>query len=141
MNKRLPHLSLSLLASLSLAGCMQDSASYTFPDKDHAISLIRNQAWPWQDSMSVEVVAIRLPDCNNGISAKDIPLKADITLFKAPDEYAEPVFILRLGKRHFAVSTQSCQVQEFKEAPTDTGRKLGAFTEKDGKFTFVADGA
>jgi hypothetical protein len=130
----------ALLLALPLAGCMQDSASFTFPEKDHAITLVRNQAWPWQDTMDVEVVAIRLPDCNNGLSAKGIPLKAEITLFKAPDEYAEPVFILRLDKRHFAVSTQSCRVQEFKEVPPDPGVKLGNFREKDGKFAFAAEG-
>ncbi len=131
---------LALLALLPLAGCLQDSASYAWPEKDHAITLIRNQSWPWQDTMSVEVVALRLPECNSGMSVKDIPIKSDITLFKAPDEYAEPVFIVRMNKRHFAVSTQSCQVQEFKEAPPDPGSKLGAFQEKDGKFSFVPEG-
>jgi hypothetical protein len=131
---------LPLLAILPLAGCLQDSASYAFPEKDHAITLIRNQAWPWQDTMSVEVVALRLPECHSGMSVKDIPIKTDITLFKAPDEYAEPIFIVRMDKRNFAVSTQSCQVQEFKEAPPDPGSKLGTFQEKDGKFSFVPEG-
>lgn len=132
---------LPLLAALSLAGCMQDSASYALPEKDHAVTLMRNQAWPWQDTMSVEVVAIRLPECHRGISVKDVPLEAEITLFRAPDEYPEPIFILRLDKRHFAVSTQSCQVQEFREIPPDPGARLGVFQEKDGKFAFAADGA
>ena len=44
-----------------------------------------------------------------------------------------------VDQRHFAVSTQSCRVQEFKEAPPDPGMKLGAFREKDGEFTFVAE--
>lgn len=140
MTKTLLSRLLPLLAVLPLAGCLQDSASYAFPEQDHAITLIRNQTWPWQDTMSVEVVALRLPECNEGISVKDIPLKADITLFKAPDEYPEPIFILRMAQRNFAVSTQSCQVQEFKEAPPDPGVKLGAFLEKNGKFAFVPEG-
>jgi hypothetical protein len=130
-----------LLAILPLAGCLQDSASYTFPEKDHAITLIRNQTWPWQDTMSVEVVALRLPECNSGMSVKGIPIKAGIALFKAPDEYAEPIFIVRMDKRDFAVSTQSCQVQEFKEAPPNPGAKLGSFQDKDGKFAFVPEGS
>jgi hypothetical protein len=141
MTKTLLSRLLPLLAVLPLAGCLQDTASYAFPEKDHAITLIRNQTWPWQDTMSVEVVALRLPECNEGMSVKDIPLKADITLFKAPDEYAEPIFILRMDRRNFAVSTQSCQVQEFKEAPPDPGSKLGTFKEKDGKFGFAPEGA
>jgi hypothetical protein len=131
---------LPLLFIPLLAGCMQDSASFTFPEKDHAITLIRNQSWSWQDTMNVEVVALRLPECNNGLSVKEIPLKAEMALFKAPDVYPEPLFILRLDKRHFAVSTQSCQVQEFKDVPPDPGVKLGYFREKDGKFAFLAEG-
>jgi hypothetical protein len=132
---------LLLLAALTLTGCMQDSASYVFPEKDHAITLVRNQAWPWQDSMSVEVVAIRLPECNEGLSVKDIPLRADIALFKAPDDYPEPIFILSMDQKKFAVSTQSCRIQEFKEAPPDPGIKLGRFREIDGKFSFVPEGS
>jgi hypothetical protein len=140
MNKPLSRRCLLLPLVLPLAGCMQDSASYTLPEKDHAVTLVRNQTWPWEDSMSVEVVAIRLPACHEGTSVKGVPLKAEMALYRAPDEYAEPIFILRVDKRHFAVSTQSCQVQEFKEPPPDPGRKLGAFREKDGKFAFVPEG-
>jgi hypothetical protein len=140
MNNSPNRFPLLLLVALTLTGCMQDSASYTFPEKDHAITLIRNQTWPWQDTLSVEVVAIRLPECNAGMSVRNIPIKTDIALFKAPDEYPEPIFILRMDQRNFAVSTQSCQVQEFKQAPPDPGVKLGAFLEKDGKFSFVPEG-
>lgn len=140
MIKRLLRRLLPLLAVLPLAGCLQDSASYTFPEKDHAITLVRNQTWPWQSTMNVEVIALRLPDCDNGISVKNIPLTARIELFKGPDDYAEPIFILSMDKRFFAVSTQACEVQEFKEAPPDTGVKLGLFTQKDGKFSFVPEG-
>ncbi len=128
------------LAVLPLAGCLQDSASYIFPEKDHAITLVRNQTWPWQDTMDVEVIALRLPECDNGISVKHVPLATRIELFKGPDDYAEPIFILSMDKRFFAVSTQACQVQEFKEAPPDPGLKLGLFAEKDGKFSFVPEG-
>ena len=120
---------------------MQDSASYAFPEKDHAITLMRNQAWPWQDTLSLEVVAIRLPECHRGMSVRGVPLKAAITLFKAPDEYPEPIFILRVDARHFAIGTRSCQVQEFKETPPDPGARMGAFRERDGKFAFVPEGA
>jgi hypothetical protein len=139
MNKPLCRRLLPLLAVLPLAGCFQDTASYAFPEKDHAITLIRNQAWPWQDTLDIEVVALRLPDCDGGLSVRKVPLKAVITLYKAPDDYPEAMFILRMDQRHFAVSTQSCRVQEFKEAPPDPGMKLGAFREKDGEFTFVAE--
>lgn len=129
---------LPVLSVLSLSGCLQDSASYAFPEKDHAITLVRNQPWFWLDSANIEVIAIRLPDCNDGITLEDVPRDAKLTLYRAPDEYPEPIFILKTGKRHLAISTQSCGVQKFKEAPADLGESLGQFQEKDGKFQFVA---
>ncbi len=128
---------LPFVALLSLTGCVQDSASYIFPEKDHAITLVRNQTLFWKDTVDVEVIAIRLPACNEGIKVVDVPQAGKISLFKAPDEYPEPIFILQTGKRLYAVSTQSCRVQKFEEAPADLGEKLGQFYEKDGKFQFV----
>ncbi|HNH87922.1 MAG TPA: hypothetical protein PLX46_00775 [Thiobacillaceae bacterium] len=134
--------SILLLALLvPLGGCMQDSASYTLPEKNHAITLIRNQAWPWQDTLDVDVAVARLPECEGSLSIKAVPLAADLLLYQAPDEYAEPIFILQAGTRSFAVSTQSCRVQEFPSPPADPGRRLGSFREKDGRFTFVPDGS
>jgi hypothetical protein len=131
-----------LLAPLALllAGCLQDTASYTFPEKDHAITLVRNQTWPWESTMSLEVVAIRLPECHEGGRVEAVRLDAPITLYRAPDEYAEPMFILQVDSRDYAVSTQSCQVQKFEAPPPDRGVKLGVFKETDGKFGFVAEG-
>lgn len=138
MCKRLSSLLMPLLAALTLAGCMQDSASYTLAgEEDHAITLIRLQDWPWQSTLNLDVVAIRMPDCNGGLRIRDVPRKAEPALFQAPEAYAEPIYILRVEQRHFAVSTASCRVQEFKEAPDDVGRMLGHFREQDGRFAFV----
>lgn len=126
------------LVVLSLAGCLQDMASYAFPEKDHAITLIRNQTWPWQGSVDVEVAVMHLPVCNGGGLIKEVQRDARLSLYQAPPEYAEPIFIIQTGKRHFAVSTESCQVQEFKEEPEELGGKLGEFLEQDGRFQFVA---
>jgi hypothetical protein len=124
-----------------LAGCLQDTASYAFPEKNHAITLVRNQTWPWQSTLDVTVIALRLPECNGGGDIKDVAEEAAFTLYQAPNEYPEPIFMLKVDQRVFAVSTQSCRVQEFKETPDDLGQKLGAFMVKDDKFQFVAGGA
>ena len=120
-----------------LAGCFQDTASYSLGDKDHAITLVRNQTWFWQSTVDVSVIALRLPDCNGGSDIKGIPENAEYVLYRAPDEYPEPIFMLRGENRVFAVSTQSCRVQEFQQAPDKLGEKLGTFMVKDGKFQFV----
>jgi len=139
MNSRNSLRLLPFVAVLSLTGCLQDTASYAFPEKDHAITLVRNQTWFWQDTVDVEVIAIRLPDCDGGMRIEDVLRDEKLTFYKAPDAYPEPIFLLQAGTRLYAISTQSCQVQKFKEAPADLGEKLGQFYEKDGKFQFVAD--
>jgi hypothetical protein len=138
MNPRKSYRLLPLVAVLLLSGCLQDAASYQFPEKDHAITLMRNQTWFWLDTVDIEVIAIRLPECNDGISVKDVPRDASLALYQAPDEYPEPIFILDTGKRHYAISTLSCRVQPFEEAPADRGERIGQFQEKDGKFRFVS---
>jgi len=130
---------LPFMVVVSLAGCIQDSASYLLPEKDHAITLVRNQTFFWESNVDIELIAIRLPECNDGIKVEGVPRDEKIALYQAPDEYPEPIFILKTGKRLYAVSTQSCQVQLFKDVPADLGERLGEFYEKDGKFKFVAE--
>ncbi|MDO9225722.1 MAG: hypothetical protein Q8M09_19455 [Pseudomonadota bacterium] len=130
--------SLLLLAVLPLSGCLQDTASYSFPEKEHAITLVRNQSFFWQDKLEVEVIVIRLPQCNGGLSIKDISLDTRFDFYQAPDEYPEPLYLLKSDKRVFAVSTQSCRVQEFQETPPDLGSKLGAFRVSGKVFQFIA---
>ena len=141
MNPRKTLRLLPFVAVLSLTGCLQDTASYAFPEKDHAITLVRNQTWFWLDTVDVEVITLRLPDCDGGGHLTDVPRYGKMAFYKAPDEYPEPIFLLQTEKRLYAISTQSCRVQEFKEAPADLGEKLGEFYEKDGKFQFVANPA
>ena len=129
---------LPLALVLPLTGCLQDTASYQFPEKDHAITLVRNQPWFWLDTVALEVIAIRLPDCHDGMRVEDVPRNGTLPLYQAPDDYPEPIFILRSGKRYFAISTESCRVQKFETAPADPGEIIGQFQEKDGKFQFVA---
>jgi hypothetical protein len=87
----------------------------------------------------MDVIALRLPVCDGAMHIEEVPRDGKFTFYQAPDEYPEPIFILKIGKQHYAISTQSCQVQKFKEAPADLGEKLGQFYEKDGKFQFVAN--
>lgn len=141
MNTRVFHPFLFLLLLPLLSGCFQDTASYSLGSKDHAITLVRNQTWPWQSTVDVSVVALRMPECNGGGNIEGVSEDAEYALYRAPDEYPEPIFLLKVENRMFAVSTQSCRLQEFKQAPDDLGTKLGTFMVKDGKFQFVEGGA
>lgn len=129
---------LALLVPLTLAGCTQDAASYVLGDKDHAITLTRNADWFWQGTLSVDVAAIRLPECQGGGRVAAVPHDAEFILYKAPDQYPEPIFILGVDQRLYAVSTASCRMQAFTEAPPDLGVELGRFTARGGGFRFEA---
>lgn len=133
---------LPLLATLALAACTQDTASYAIGgDRQHAILLIRNQAWFWDDRIELTIAPAHLPECQGSLIVKDVPKNASIQLHQAPDEYAEPIYILKTGERAFAVSTTSCRVQAFKQAPAEPGVLLGTFSEGKEGFAFrPADG-
>lgn len=130
-----------LAASLLLAGCVNDTASYRSEAEDElSVVLARRQDWFWQDTGRLAVTVSHLPQCQGGIEIKDVPLSADYALYAAPPEYPEPLLILEIEDRHFALGTESCRVQEFDETPPDLGRRLGTFAEKDGKFSFQPAG-
>ena len=128
----------ALLAPLALAGCVHDTASYLIDVDDHAITLARQQAWFWQDTLSIDVTALRKPHCQGGGRIEAVPIDSEAILYRAPDEYAEPLFILRLGERYFAISTESCRMQVFAQAPETPGEELGRFDTRDGAFRFHA---
>ncbi len=122
---------------LLLAGCVNDTASYRIDDnQEHTIMLHRVQEWLWQDTLKLTITANRMPECRGGIDVRGVRLRARPELYEAPPQYAEPIYILKIDTRHFAISTQSCRVQEFDETPPELGHKLGTFAEKDGRFVF-----
>lgn len=120
-----------------LAGCFQDTASHILGPRDHAITVVRSQTWPWQSTVEASIIVVRMPECQGGKPIKEVPEDAVYELYRAPDEYAEPLFMLKVNERVFAVSTQSCRVQEFQQRPDDLGARLGDFMVRDGRFQFV----
>ncbi|TCJ12908.1 hypothetical protein EZJ19_11810 [Parasulfuritortus cantonensis] len=135
-----PSASVLLLAGapVLLAGCVQDTASYMIDgDRNHSIMVMRSQDLPWGD-VSLAVTAARQPDCLGGLDIKGVPRNAELVLHQAPPDYAEPIYILTVGKDDYAVSTQSCRVQKFAQAPADAGPEIGRFKEVDGTLEYVA---
>jgi hypothetical protein len=123
--------------ALLLAGCVNDSATYLIDDgEEHGITLLRAQDWFWQGTVRLSIVATRMPDCRGGLDVEDVPVDVSPELYQAPPGYAEPIHILKVGERHFAVSTASCRVQEFQERPQDLGTQVGSFAVTDGQLAF-----
>jgi hypothetical protein len=129
-----------LVAALlpALAGCINDSTSYMIGgDRHHAITLTRTQKWFWQDKVIVAILATRQPDCMGGLEIQDVPSDQPMLLHQAPDVYPEPIYILDAAGSHYAISTVSCRVQKFDEAPSDLGPVIGSFKTVDGAFRYV----
>lgn len=119
---------------LAMAGCDADSASYLIDgNRDHSLSLLRDQPWPWSD-WEVSLVVTRQPECMRRHRLKDAPADASFKLELY--ESLEGGFILRQGKRWYVAETGKCQFQAFKEPPVEPGLLLGAFDDKDGKLKF-----
>ncbi len=128
-----------IIVIAALAGCVQDTASYMIDDnRNHAITLSRAQQWFWDDRVSVAVIAARQPDCFGGLDIKQVPRSAELVLYRAPEDYPEPIFIMEVKGQHYAISTLSCKVQKFATAPDDKGAKIGVFKDTDGRLRFVA---
>jgi hypothetical protein len=125
----------ALLAALG--GCMSDSASYLIEDNNkHTITLLRNQDWFWKDSADISIVPTRLPECQGSLTVKSVPRQAELALYWSPEEYAEAIYILDIEGAFYALSTQSCKVQAFKERPANPGTLIGHFREHNGRLGF-----
>ena len=107
MRAILPRLSLlvPLLAPLLLAGCMNQSTSYTMDGNDHGITLIVTQDYFWSKQAALRVVASRLPECQRQFDLGKTPLDdLNVELFSTGEEK----FLLRSGEEMWQVETQGC---------------------------------
>ena len=131
---------LLLVAALPLlAGCVMDAATFMIDgNRDHSITVRRDQAWFWQSRLDMTVIAARHPECIGSLKLKGMARDDEVTLHKAPDDYPEPIYILEAAGEYYAISTLSCRVQQFEEAPPDTGPELGSFKEENGEWQYVA---
>ncbi|MDT3736659.1 MAG: hypothetical protein ROZ00_10565 [Denitratisoma sp.] len=131
---------LALPAALLLAGCMNESATLSLDGKDHSLTLQAKQPWFWNQRVDLELVMSRLPDCQRR-SRLDAAMPAEIALevFRPEaGEFAEPILILRQGRRHYALGLANCELQAFKAAPQKPGALLGTFRMQGQRLKFSA---
>jgi hypothetical protein len=127
-------LTLTLLSTLLLTGCVNDSASYYIADNTHAISVRGHQEYFWDEQLSLTLVASRLPDCQRQIPLTQVDKSdLDVELYQSGADG----YILRQGKQIWGVETTNCKAfADAANAPL--GARLGAFKMKDDKLTFEA---
>ena len=117
-----------LLSAALLAGCVNDSASYTIGnDRDHAVIVTVKQDYFWSKQASLEVLAARLPDCQRRFDFGKASLAdLNIELFSTGDD----TFLLRSGDEMWRIETGHCTQLP---APTDDvqAQPIGVFHMDD----------
>jgi hypothetical protein len=94
-----------LLPALLLAGCINESASYTIDSRDHAITVIVTQDYFWSKQAGLRVVASRLPECQRQFDfGKTSLADLNVELFSTGEE----TFLLRSGEDMWQVETMGC---------------------------------
>jgi hypothetical protein len=95
-----------LLPAVLLAGCFNESASYTIGnDRDHAVIVMLAQDVFWSKQAALSVLATRLPDCQRRFDFGKVPLAGlSIELFSTGEE----TFLLRAGDEMWQIETNNC---------------------------------
>lgn len=136
------HAGLALAGALLLTGCVHDTASFMVNgDKNHNLTLIRDQDLFWKKTVNISVVPVRMPECQGSLRVRDVPRTAVLELYWNQGDYPEPLFILKVENDYYAASTLSCRVQKFEQAPEAPGFRVGVFRETGGKLGFEPDAA
>jgi hypothetical protein len=134
---RLTYLLPALLPTLLLAGCVNDTASYTIDnDRDHAVIVRLTQDYFWSKQASLSVLASRLPDCQRRFDFGKTDLTdLNIELFSTGQE----TFLLRAGEDMWQIETNNCTRLP---APRDDvqAQPIGVF-HLDGKKKLVFEKA
>ncbi|MGC3964761.1 MAG: hypothetical protein QM803_15975 [Rhodocyclaceae bacterium] len=117
-----------------LAACENSGASYQIGGSaDHTISLLREQAFFWSDTVQQALVPANLPDCQRRYALPD-----DTKAMTPMDVFATPAgdFVVQQGSHWYAVTMSGCSVQVLQQAPQEMGHKVGGFALRDGKLAF-----
>lgn len=125
-----------MLSLVCLAACENQAASHMIGgNKDHSISLVREQRWFWAQTVEQKLVVSRFPECQRRVEIDPGKVgAANLELFEVGDR----LYAARQGKDWYAVGTEQCQVQKFAEPPANIpGTLAGTFKTRDGVLAFV----
>ncbi|MBM3391685.1 MAG: hypothetical protein FJY34_06885 [Betaproteobacteria bacterium] len=124
-----------LPAALLLGGCFDDTASLRLGGNDHALTLQARQPYFWSQTVELEAVMSRQPDCHRRSRLDAVTLNEVSVDVYRPEagEHAEPILLLKQGANFYAVSTANCELQKFKAAPAKPGTRLGTFRREGEK--------
>ncbi|MDO9598760.1 MAG: hypothetical protein Q7J47_13655 [Azoarcus sp.] len=118
-----------------LAACENSAVAYSIEGNQHALTLIREQPYFWDDEVRQFIVAARLPHCQRKVSIHPgRTAMTEIEVFQAGDQ----MWALHQGPRWYLASTEECRVQDWDNAAgTPPGPLVGRFQLKDGSAVFT----
>ena len=94
-----------LLLCLALAGCTSATATYRIDGADQTLSVRANQDYFWSDTLTVGMVAARMPDCQRKIElGKMTKADFDVEIFDS----GENIYTVRAGDQMWQVNIESC---------------------------------
>ena len=118
-----------------LAGCENSATSYMIDGSQHALILVREQKFVWDDELRQAVVVSRLPACQKRIRIHPgSTVLVEMKIYEAGDS----LWALHQGDRWYLAGTEECRLQDWDNPGSQPpGKLIGSFVLKDGAPAFV----
>lgn len=126
---------LVLAAVPLLCACENEGIAFLINGKEESITLLREQQWFWSDQVNQAIVVSRMPTCLRRHEIKPGTAgSVKIEVYEA----GYMLWALKQGRNWYLASTEKCEFQRWKEAPTEPpGRLAGTFTRKNDRLEFI----
>lgn len=119
-----------------LAACENSAVALSIEGKEHALTLIREQPYFWDDEVRQFVVVARLPHCQKKVRIHPgRTAMQDMAVYEAGYQ----LWALQQGVRWYLASTEQCLVQDWENPDAvPPGALVGRFHLRDGVPVFSA---
>jgi hypothetical protein len=119
-----------------LAGCENSATAYMIDGSQHALILVREQKFFWDDELRQAVVVSRLPACQKRIRIHPGSTElVEMRVYQAGDM----LWALQQGARWYLAGTEECRLQDWDNPGNQPpGALVGSFMLKEGQPVFVA---
>ena len=126
-----------LLALPLLTACENSVTSMMVENRDHALVLVREQPYFWNDEIEQYFVVSRLPGCQRRVKIHpDRKTMTPVVVYEA----GHLLWALRQGGRWYLASTEECRVQDWDNSSGQPpGPAVGSFERRRGsKIVFTS---
>lgn len=123
----------TLVSALALTACGTQQAGYQLTDRNHSLSITRDQQYPGSDWSNYVVVSY-YPTCQRRYPLKESPSVAfKVDLYRINPQ----VFVFNHGKRWYITEVPTCRWQQYDAEPPEPGELIGSFQVKEDALVWV----